>query len=396
VVLASYTANLASILVGQQSISDIPSIEIAIRSNMRICVAEARTRSLQDNYPNARLVPTGTNENPRFMHRGRCGAAVMSQSEIDKMQAGQSKDKDCADLASGLLSEEESACNIGFDGEPRDDCKLVRVGGIVQSVPIGFPISKLLADSMKWAVLTGVIESKMKDWMEVYAEDFPASDNQCTAIEDSATSVSLGLDSLLGTLYISLIFLLSGLALSIVEHVLDRDITSILLCRMEKADQEPEEESIEGIVPGLRNPNLRRASQASDRNARQLVNSNSRKIREMHSMLAKMLEHMAHLEEMSDDHPGRTASAETFTHVTALRTEDTAGSLAPGPVSNVSSPNRAIPNRNKVFAGIVDHEESSPRSSRAMGATGIPVHFSTRPELAEVSPPNRSEWSEWT
>ena len=155
VTLASYTASLASMLVVRhQAVGTISSIEHAVSQQARVCIPSVLLQTFRNVYPHAIFVTIdGMEFGARSMHAGRCEALVLSEYYIDMMHADKIRQKDCHDVENGV-PEEVARCEADFRGNKRDDCNLLRVGGLLWSVPLSFPVSDKIAHSMGWAVTT--------------------------------------------------------------------------------------------------------------------------------------------------------------------------------------------------------------------------------------------------
>ena len=97
VLLASYTANLATILVTNSQRTGIQSIQDAIDKQLTICVLSAVQPELTAKYPQAKLAGFDLDRRIwRELQKGSCGAAIMSVEAIDDGMSGQANKWDCA------------------------------------------------------------------------------------------------------------------------------------------------------------------------------------------------------------------------------------------------------------------------------------------------------------
>ena len=108
IVLASYTASLASILVIQrQNVGTINSINEAIAQDVPICVPSVLLSTFSYVFPRASFVESLESRNgPRLLYSGACSALILSQATLDNMYAGQIREHDCEAVASGSITEE--------------------------------------------------------------------------------------------------------------------------------------------------------------------------------------------------------------------------------------------------------------------------------------------------
>jgi hypothetical protein len=105
IALASYTANLATILVAKSQKNGITSIDDAIAAQLTICCLDAVLPSLAAKYPTANLVGTDDDRRTfRELNKGACGAAIMSEEEMNKGFAGVPNEWDCQELDDNKVS----------------------------------------------------------------------------------------------------------------------------------------------------------------------------------------------------------------------------------------------------------------------------------------------------
>ncbi|CAE7036079.1 GLR3.2 [Symbiodinium natans] len=204
VVLASYTASLASILVIQrQSVGTISNMDEAIEREIPICAPSALLRTFSTVFPRASFVESPEERNgPRLVYSGACDAVIMSQVAIDTMHAGQLQERDCNAVASGSITEEVGRCERDSFGNPRNDCNLIRVGDVLWSVPISFPVSARMAHSMSWAFTYAMTNGLMEEMKKLNADVFPVP--HCSVEDERSDEDGLNLDDLSGTILIAL------------------------------------------------------------------------------------------------------------------------------------------------------------------------------------------------
>ncbi|CAE7313324.1 GLR3.4 [Symbiodinium sp. CCMP2592] len=226
VTLASYTASLASMLVVQREASgEINSIDDAITAGVPICAPAVLTPTFSTLFGAATFVDCDAIANcARILHAGRCRAMIVSEDIISSLHAGLIQQADCDDVNAGRVSEEVGRCTTTETnpGNARNDCELLRVGDLLWSVPLSFPISDRLAHGMSWAVtqaITAGLFERAKD-SELNKEAFPLS--QCTVVEDRSEEDGLTLADLTGTIVISMFMVGFGLVCFTLQ-VLRRD-----------------------------------------------------------------------------------------------------------------------------------------------------------------------------
>ncbi|CAE7434546.1 unnamed protein product [Symbiodinium necroappetens] len=231
VTLASYTASLASMLVVQREASgEINSIDDAITAGVPICAPAVLTPTFSTLFGAATFVDCDAiAECARILHSGRCRAMIVSEDIITSLHAGLIQQADCDDVNAGRVSEEVGRCTTTEtnSGNARNDCELLRVGDLLWSVPLSFPISERLAHGMSWAVtqaITAGLFERAKD-SELNKEAFPLS--QCAVVEDRSEEDGLTLADLTGTIVISMFMVGFGLVCFTVQ-VLRRDGRELL------------------------------------------------------------------------------------------------------------------------------------------------------------------------
>eukprot|EP00929_Paragymnodinium_shiwhaense_P112075 TRINITY_DN80337_c0_g1_i1.p1 TRINITY_DN80337_c0_g1~~TRINITY_DN80337_c0_g1_i1.p1 ORF type:complete len:729 (+),score=77.72 TRINITY_DN80337_c0_g1_i1:65-2251(+) len=209
VIITSYTASLASLLVVQrQAAGAISGIDKAIEQKLTICVAASVADGFKQSYPDANWLPTPFPEIPRALYAGRCQVAVKSEADIERLYSGGYQDDDCKQVAEGTLAEEESHCTVGFARRPRNDCDFVRVGDIVSSIPVAFPVNGKFAHSLAWAFAQAKSEGAWE--MSLVKNAQYKLKSKCTE-EQRSEEDGMGLDDLSGAMWITAVFVVMGL-----------------------------------------------------------------------------------------------------------------------------------------------------------------------------------------
>jgi hypothetical protein len=130
IILASYTANLATILVAKSSKRGINSIQDAIDQGVTICVLKALEQQATSLFPQAKWhLVSGSDGQVRDLNLGKCGATLIHEQRITKAQSGMDVIADCASVESGKLKPEEAVCVKDISGNPdlKRDCKFKTV-----------------------------------------------------------------------------------------------------------------------------------------------------------------------------------------------------------------------------------------------------------------------------
>jgi len=124
------------------------------------------------------------------------------------------QEKDCKKAESGDLTEAEAHCQKGFSGNARDDCQFIRMGDILLSQPVGFPVNPNIQQSMTWAFAQAQAEGVWEEKLKLNADAFPQS--KCNA-EEQDPEDGLTVEDLSGTLMISFAILILGLLLFVCQ-----------------------------------------------------------------------------------------------------------------------------------------------------------------------------------
>lgn len=218
IIIASYTASLASMLVVEkQAVASISSIQGSIEQDVTICVPEAVQSTLSTLYPTAFFANVGWQENvPRSIYAETCGAGVLSQGVLDSMHAGNIQKADCKAVADGVMAERDAHCQQGLRGLPRNDCDLMRVGEILLTVPVAYPVSAKMSHSFTWAFSKLLSAGSFEELTKKHRDAFPQP--KCDAAVGDKES---GLESrdLLGTLVISILIVAVGVLCLVGETV---------------------------------------------------------------------------------------------------------------------------------------------------------------------------------
>ena len=156
VVSATYTANLASVLVAESENATLQGKSLADARDVSICVHRQALEHFNQTYRDQGLKwePVDREQEiPEKMHAEVCSMSVMYQASIDMMKAGQyCSDADCQ----------------------REACEINRVSDeVLLTFAVGFPVNRHLAHSLSWALTkafsegtAGVTEKKHTEQMQ--------------------------------------------------------------------------------------------------------------------------------------------------------------------------------------------------------------------------------------
>lgn len=209
VALASYAASLASMLVIQRDAAGaVKDIYEAIDQDYRICAPSALVETFESVFGKVFVPHADYMAGPRNFYAGNCEGMVLSQDLIDQLYAGQIKDKDCAEVASGSITDAEGRCHSDHRGSTRVDCHLVKAGDLIWSIPLSFPVRTKIAHPVSWAFIKSQTSGAYARNIEANQHSFPSS--KCVA-EDRTEEEGLNLGDLSGMIFISLFIAIFGL-----------------------------------------------------------------------------------------------------------------------------------------------------------------------------------------
>ena len=132
-------------MVQQQSAGTVESIEDAIGAGMKICAPTSLLATFNAVYPRAQFVGVEIDASARTFHAGNCSAMVLSEDVINSLFGGKLREADCAAQQDGTLTAEQAQCK-----EQDRDCNFLRVGDLLWSVPLSFPINEKLGCSLNF------------------------------------------------------------------------------------------------------------------------------------------------------------------------------------------------------------------------------------------------------
>ncbi len=174
--LSGYTAYLASLLVIQNNDNvAFKSIDDAIAKDVKICVPGVLLRTFSKKFPRGKFIAVGNIEHlPKALLSKNCSGIVTSYEQLKMMHSGRIKEADCGKNAPEQIE--------GICGEARDDCDFNRVGDILHTVPISFPVSERLMRSLSWAVIHGHDKGLYAQFIENNSDVIPRS--QCGDLQE--------------------------------------------------------------------------------------------------------------------------------------------------------------------------------------------------------------------
>jgi len=170
---ASYTANLASILITQKGLM-VSSLEEALRQGKTVCYYTGTSKILKDKFPGLEKYGVPVNDMrqiPTELADHRCWAAIMAEDWLWTSHAA------------------------------RDLCSYQITPEVLLSVPAGYWVSDKLADVVSWQVANETVHGT---WERVSASAFRQS--MCTATDVANTALEvhhcIGVMAVVGVFFI--------------------------------------------------------------------------------------------------------------------------------------------------------------------------------------------------
>mmetsp|Transcript_49992 Transcript_49992/g.99762 ORF Transcript_49992/g.99762 Transcript_49992/m.99762 type:complete len:426 (-) Transcript_49992:156-1433(-) len=200
ITLASYTANLASLLVLQETNNAISSIHDCEERGLKVCVAQALVMEIQALHPDLRIEPVQwTDQVPQSIRDGRCAAGVMFELAILQMFAG------------------ELAAAAGGEGDGQPECDLVQVGGLITTVPLSMPVATRWSHALGWATVQSTVQGRFEATRARLADLWPQP--RCDAEDaEGAEDAALPLSSMYGTFLVAGALQVFALLLALYER----------------------------------------------------------------------------------------------------------------------------------------------------------------------------------
>jgi len=164
ITLASYTANLATILVTKGSTGGITGAEDAISKGIKICAPLVVGKQLESIYPTADFVMMESGGDvPAAILDGQCGAGVLAETQINEMHIGTYAQQDCGELSEDKQWKAQHCRKDGDSVRADRDCYLARVGDLIMNVPLSLPVRNDLVQSLGWSVRTALQEGTFNE-----------------------------------------------------------------------------------------------------------------------------------------------------------------------------------------------------------------------------------------
>jgi len=115
------------------------------------------------------------------------------------------------------MTEAVGHCKEGFPGLRRNDCDFMRVGEIIFSIPVGYPVRETLAHSVSWVFVRQLLQGSMQENIKLHEEFFPQP--RCN-VEEEVQDNALTVKDMMGTIVVSAIFLVIAVMIFLGEIAL--------------------------------------------------------------------------------------------------------------------------------------------------------------------------------
>lgn len=213
IVLATYTANLASFLISDRSSGPISDLESALAKGLTVAIAEVPLRMLSPEYPGLAdpgahlVVPEG--KEAAAIHSGRADVGIVAKSTLAKMYAGTTVTNDCEGQAAG---DHKDLCPLDSDGslDLGRDCDLQWVGEKLASLNVAVPVSKKHASALSWATEDVLNQGHLPVLFNTYSAQIPENLDICEHRKLVTKADRLPISALIGSMTVSGICVLVG------------------------------------------------------------------------------------------------------------------------------------------------------------------------------------------
>eukprot|EP00931_Biecheleriopsis_adriatica_P076731 TRINITY_DN50412_c0_g1_i1.p1 TRINITY_DN50412_c0_g1~~TRINITY_DN50412_c0_g1_i1.p1 ORF type:complete len:631 (-),score=83.57 TRINITY_DN50412_c0_g1_i1:485-2377(-) len=170
--VGAYTANLATFLLTSRLEVGITSVAQAVDNQISICIASTVKDEAVSKFPplSPLLVEVNFYKCAQEIHAGRASAAIMSQTELDKMYAGEFVRSDCKGIELGS----SAVCPLK-DGhlDYKRDCNLQKVGDVFMSNLLAIPANSKIVHALGWAQVLNSKKANFDKVKSAYRDQFP-------------------------------------------------------------------------------------------------------------------------------------------------------------------------------------------------------------------------------
>lgn len=214
IVLATYTANLASFLIAKQMDEPISGLEAALTKGLTVAIADVPFRMLVAEYPGLQEpghhVKVAEGKEAEAIHAGLADVGIVAKSTLAKMYAGITVKADCEDPGA---TKDKDVCPVDNDDELdlSRDCDLRWVGEMLTSVNVAVPVAKKHLSAIAWATEDVLNQGYLPVLYDAYASGIPANQDHCAHATLVDEADRLPASALAGSLTVSGICVLAGL-----------------------------------------------------------------------------------------------------------------------------------------------------------------------------------------
>jgi len=184
---ASYTANLSSFILMSNLEVGVTDISYAIEKKKKVCVLEPLKDMMLGRYPKADKIMVWVSwfdEAMEKMDAGECQGMLLNENEYARMFG-----------------------NVDFwgkTGNPKQHCGKMRVGDVVLSVPLGFPIRREIEKAIGYVMVKSQVDGILSKLISKY----PPPDPECDHVNGLKKRVmALEPSDLVGVIILTLLML---------------------------------------------------------------------------------------------------------------------------------------------------------------------------------------------
>jgi hypothetical protein len=227
ILMASYTANLASILVVKSTMENVvSSLDDAIKQRLQICIMSPILPEMGAIYPGINFVSTdGAAAVLRAMNKKECDVGILAANDIRRAMSGEFNEDDCKN------SKYRDACIKDDSGKPeptRDCSQWAAIGNPVLIMPLSLPITKSLHPSFTYTIQKMKTEGVLAKFMREETERLDNAKNSACPGDGEGTGstedLQLSVAELAGTFIFAVLIQSFALSVSVIEYYTGKPI----------------------------------------------------------------------------------------------------------------------------------------------------------------------------
>jgi len=234
ITMASYTANLAAILLSDNIVYDVQGMQDVLDRQLTICVVPQIQPEFVSLYPTAKTKALESSSAIyRGLYTGECDVALDAASAFTSAASGLYNVEDCKKIDDGMTDEAAQDVNNGAvcvkdaDGEvdkTRDCSRYLKIGGPILKVPLSFPVSARMEQSFSWSIRQLQSEG---EYHRIYQEELLRTSQKTVSAcstEDEEEELAMNLAGMAGTFITAMIVQVVALILGGLEYFTGRTI----------------------------------------------------------------------------------------------------------------------------------------------------------------------------